>query len=52
VRRFAWRPPDTSGPDAAAAELAAKGARPWQVELTAVPVSGALARLAEKDETS
>ncbi len=32
-------------------DLAAHGARPWQVELTALPISRALARLAEKAET-
>jgi len=33
-----------------AADLAAHGARPWQVELTTVPISKALARLEEKGE--
>jgi hypothetical protein len=33
-----------------AAELAAHGARPWQVRLTALPISRALGRLAEKAE--
>jgi ribonuclease D len=51
VRRLAWQPPDPSGPDEVAADLAAHGARPWQVGLTALPVSRALGRLAEKAET-
>jgi hypothetical protein len=33
-----------------AADLALHGARPWQVELTAVPISKALARLIEKGD--
>jgi hypothetical protein len=33
-----------------AADLAAHGARPWQVGLTALPISRALGRLAEKAE--
>jgi hypothetical protein len=31
-------------------DLRANGARPWQVELTALPISRALARLAEKGD--
>jgi ribonuclease D len=50
VRRLAWQPPEPPDPEAVAADLAAHGARPWQVELTALPISKALARLAEKDE--
>jgi ribonuclease D len=50
VRRLAWQPPDPAGPDEVAAELAAHGARPWQVRLTALPISRALGRLAEKAE--
>jgi hypothetical protein len=34
-----------------AADLTAHGARPWQVALTALPISRALTRLAEKAET-
>jgi hypothetical protein len=33
-----------------AAGLAAFGARPWQVELTSLPIAGALLRVAEKGE--
>ncbi len=51
VRRLAWQPPEPQDPDAVAADLAAHGARPWQVELTALPISKALARLEEKGET-
>jgi ribonuclease D len=50
VRRLAWQPPDPPDPDAVAADLAAHGARAWQVGLTALPISKALARLAEKGE--
>jgi len=51
VRRLAWQPPEPQDPDAVAADLAAHGARPWQVELTALPISKALTRLEEKGET-
>jgi ribonuclease D len=50
VRRLAWQPPDPPDLDAVAADLAAHGARPWQVELTALPISRALGRLDEKGE--
>ena len=50
VRRLAWRPPEPPAPATVAAELAGHGARPWQVELTAVPISKALSRLIEKGE--
>lgn len=50
VRRLAWRPPEPPGPEPVTADLAAHGARPWQVDLTAVPISKALARLIEKGE--
>ncbi|MBO0787791.1 MAG: ribonuclease D [Actinobacteria bacterium] len=49
VRRLAWQPPDPPAGDAVGAALAAHGARPWQVGLTAGPISKALLRLAEKD---
>ena len=49
VRRLAWQPPDPVSGPAVAADLAGYGARPWQIELTAVPIAGALLRLAEKD---
>jgi ribonuclease D len=50
VRRLAWQPPEPLGPEAVAAELAGFGARPWQVQLTALPIAKALVRLAEKGE--
>ena len=50
VRRLAWQPPDPASLDSVAADLAAYGARPWQVELAAVPIAKALLRLAEKDD--
>jgi ribonuclease D len=42
VRRLAWKPPEPPEPDAVAGQLAGYGARPWQVELTAPPISAAL----------
>jgi ribonuclease D len=45
VRRLAWSPPPTT-PDDVAAAMAALGARPWQIELCAAPVSAALTRAA------
>jgi ribonuclease D len=50
VRRLAWQPPEPQDPQAVATDLAAHGARPWQVGLTALPISKALARLEEKGE--
>ena len=50
VRRLAWKPPEPPAPDAVAAQLAGYGARPWQVELTAGPIAGALLGLGEQDE--
>jgi ribonuclease D len=49
VRRLAWKPPEPPSPEAVGAELAQHGARPWQAELTAKPVSKALTRLAEQN---
>jgi ribonuclease D len=51
VRRLAWQPPDPVSPESVADELHRYGARPWQVEVTALPVAMALIRLAEKGET-
>ena len=48
VRRVAWRPPEPPGPEAVGADLLGHGARPWQAELTAKPISKALIRLAEQ----
>jgi ribonuclease D len=50
VRRLSWTPPDKLCTDAIGDELSRYGARPWQVELTAAAISGALARLDEKDQ--
>jgi ribonuclease D len=49
VRRLAWKPPVPVSGDAVAAQLGGYGTRPWQVELTAVPIAKALARLEEKE---
>jgi ribonuclease D len=48
VRRLAWQPPDPPGVAEVTANLTAHGARPWQVGLTALPISRALGRLLEK----
>jgi ribonuclease D len=45
VRRISWEPPDPPEAEAVATALAAYGARPWQVELTAGPIAGAFAEL-------
>jgi ribonuclease D len=50
VRRLAWQPPDPVSPAAIGADLARYGARPWQAEITAGPISGALLRVIEKDD--
>ncbi len=49
VRRLAWQPPEQLSPASVGADLAGYGARPWQVELTAVPIARALLRILEKD---
>lgn len=43
VRRIAWEPPQPADQGAVSAALARLGARPWQVELTAAALAGALA---------
>jgi ribonuclease D len=48
VRRLAWQPPEPVTAETVSTRLAGHGARPWQVDLTAVPIAGALLRLAEK----
>jgi ribonuclease D len=50
VRRLAWRPPEPPSPEAVEADLLDHGARPWQAELTAKPISKALVGLIEQDE--
>jgi ribonuclease D len=42
VRALAWTPPEPISAGTTADALAAAGARPWQVELTAVHLAGAL----------
>ena len=42
VRGLAWEPPDEVSDASVAAVLAAGGARPWQIELTAGPLAAAL----------
>ena len=51
VRRLSWTPPATLSTGAIGGELSRYGARPWQVELTAAAITGALARLDEKDQS-
>ena len=48
VRRLSWQPPAGISPATVAADLTGYGARPWQVELTAVPLARALLRILEK----
>ncbi len=48
VRRLSWQPPATLSAESVAADLASYGARPWQVELTSVPLVRALLRILEK----
>jgi ribonuclease D len=48
VRRLSWQPPTDITPTSIGADLKGYGARPWQVELTAVPISKALMRILEK----
>jgi ribonuclease D len=42
VRRLAWRPPRELTAQSVGDTLAALGARPWQVEITAGPLADAL----------
>jgi ribonuclease D len=50
VRRLAWQPPAELSAATVSTDLAAYGARPWQVGLTALPIARALLRLEEKGE--
>ena len=50
VRRLSWRPPEPPSTEAVGAELTRGGARPWQTELTAKPISKALIRLTEEED--
>jgi ribonuclease D len=48
VRRLAWQPPADISPASVAADLTGYGARPWQADLTGVPLAKALLRILEK----
>jgi ribonuclease D len=48
VRRLAWQPPAEISASAVVADLAGYGARPWQAELTSIPLAKALLRILEK----
>ena len=50
VLRLSWQPPAYLSPASVAADLASYGARPWQVDLAAVPIARALLRILEKGE--
>ena len=50
VRRLSWQPPEPLSPESVAADLERYGARPWQIDITAVPIAMALLRLIEKGE--
>ncbi len=50
VRRLSWQPPEPLTAETVAAHLAGYGARPWQIEITALPIAMALERLIEKGE--
>jgi len=47
LRRLCWSPPDDRGVESVAARLRERGAREWQVQLTAEPLSKALQADAE-----
>lgn len=48
VRRLSWQPPADITAATIGTDLAGYGARPWQVELTEVPIARALLRILEK----
>jgi ribonuclease D len=50
VRRLSWQPPAELTAATVSADLARYGARPWQVQLTALPIARALLRLEEKGD--
>jgi ribonuclease D len=50
VRRLSWQPPAEPTPTRVSGDLTGYGARPWQVEITALPISRALMRVAEKGD--
>jgi ribonuclease D len=43
IRRLAWSPPEPLDVESVTAALRSFGARPWQIALTAEPLSKALA---------
>jgi ribonuclease D len=47
LRRLAWEPPSPATPETITAALAGYGARPWQIDLAAVPLADAFAAAAE-----
>ena len=47
LRRLCWSPPDDRGVESVASRLRERGAREWQVQLTAEPLSKALQADAE-----
>jgi ribonuclease D len=50
VRRLSWDPPAEPTTESVGGVLTAHGARPWQIELTAMPLARALRRLHDKGE--
>ncbi|MGJ7904974.1 HRDC domain-containing protein [Actinopolyspora sp. H202] len=48
VRRLCWQPPSDGSVAAIAAQLRERGARPWQVELTAEPIAEAMGESDDK----
>jgi len=48
VRRLSWQPPANLSAESVGADLTSYGARPWQVELTALPLAKAMLRILEK----
>jgi ribonuclease D len=50
VRRIAWAPPAEISGEGVATVLTERGARAWQVELTALPIARALKRLRTRGE--
>ncbi|HWN29455.1 MAG TPA: hypothetical protein VNP37_20985, partial [Actinomycetospora sp.] len=50
VRRLCWSPPEDRSPEGVAAALAVLGARPWQAELAAPLLAGALDAPAPADD--
>jgi ribonuclease D len=49
LRRLAWAPPEPIEPDAVRAVLAEMGARPWQIDAIAAPITEAFIASADTD---